>query len=117
MFSCRKDDSKEDAEAKRQSPTGSKADSPSDNGKAESKFKRDDRHEYDIQPEVNVVITHGRLGVYVIRMRLEPPGMRATACTVAKVRPRMHVFDHIHESWGAGRVGWDAPNPRTAHTV
>ena len=33
-------------------------------------------------------------------------GCRALRKAVERVRPRLHVFGHIHEGWGAERVQW-----------
>ena len=63
-------------------------------------------HDFSIQ-NVDIVMTHGPLkGI----MNHTHSGQRA-GCpflfeAVARARPRMHCFGHIHEAWGAKLVTW-----------
>ncbi|RDW93066.1 metallophosphatase domain-containing protein [Aspergillus mulundensis] len=64
-------------------------------------------HTFDIANDVDIVITHG-----------PPRGIMDTTCTgvragcpslfeaVARARPRMHCFGHVHQGWGAKLVAW-----------
>ncbi|KAM0333484.1 hypothetical protein ACHAQA_002146 [Verticillium albo-atrum] len=76
-------------------------------------------HEFDIQPgDTDIAITHG-----------PPKGIRDTCRTgdtvgchelfsaVAKAKPKIHCFGHIHEAWGAELVTWKnlMPTPTRLH--
>ena len=70
-------------------------------------FQYPEEHHFDIQPQVDIAITHG------------PPknifdwcndGSRA-GCpylfeALRQAKPRIHCFGHIHESWGATLAKW-----------
>ncbi|KAI0872262.1 Metallo-dependent phosphatase-like protein [Hypoxylon argillaceum] len=64
-------------------------------------------HEFSIETDADVAITHGPpRGI----MDLTDSGRRA-GCTdlfaaVARNRPALHCFGHIHEGWGAKLVTW-----------
>jgi Icc-related predicted phosphoesterase len=64
-------------------------------------------HDFDIPPEVDVVVTHGPphgiMDYTADRTRAGCPGLFAA---VAKARPLLHCFGHIHTGWGAKKVAW-----------
>lgn len=60
-------------------------------------------------PGVDVMVTHGPpAGVLdkVVGRRGENVGCKFLMEAVRRARPRLHVFGHIHEGYGAGRVKW-----------
>ncbi|KAH8695312.1 Metallo-dependent phosphatase-like protein [Talaromyces proteolyticus] len=64
-------------------------------------------HEFTIPKNTDVVITHGPpLGVLDYTCSRSRAGCPALFQAVARVKPRLHCFGHIHEGWGAKRVAW-----------
>lgn len=59
-------------------------------------------------PGVDVMLTHGPpLGVLdAVRGGTERVGCEWLMKAVRRARPRLHVFGHIHEGYGAQRVRW-----------
>jgi len=70
-------------------------------------YRPSDEHAWDIQPNTDIVITHspphGILDYTGNKTRAGSPSLFAA---VAKAKPKMHCFGHIHEAWGAKVVGW-----------
>lgn len=64
-------------------------------------------HTWDIKPNTDIVITHsppqGILDHTASKVRAGSPSLFAA---VAKVKPKMNCFGHIHEAWGAKFVAW-----------
>ena len=55
-----------------------------------------------IDPEVDVLVTHGPPhGVLDFTTRHEHVGCADLSDAIARVRPRLHIFGHIHEGYGA----------------
>ncbi|OIW33213.1 Metallo-dependent phosphatase [Coniochaeta ligniaria NRRL 30616] len=82
---------------------------PSASGQGGFKFRRDERREYAIggPDDVDVVITHGPpRGVLDLTESKQRGGCNHLFAAVAKARPRLHCFGHIHEGWGAKLVAW-----------
>jgi hypothetical protein len=52
-----------------------------------------------------------RAGHHSIKKRVGCPSLFAA---VARARPRLHCFGHIHEQWGAKLVSWRANQPESA---
>ncbi|KAK5686870.1 hypothetical protein LTR17_026767, partial [Elasticomyces elasticus] len=84
--------------------------SPYTPSKADWGFEYDPQqeHGWSIDNDTDIVITHGPpKGVLdfasASRQRVGSPGLFAA---VARTRPRMHCFGHIHEAWGAKQVTW-----------
>ncbi|KAK5730966.1 hypothetical protein LTR15_000904 [Elasticomyces elasticus] len=83
--------------------------SPYTPSKADWGFEYDpqqEEHNWSIDNDTDVVITHGPpRGVldYTNSKRAGSPGLFAA---VARARPRMHCFGHIHEAWEAKQVVW-----------
>ncbi|KAK3627154.1 H(+)-transporting V0 sector ATPase subunit d [Elasticomyces elasticus] len=85
--------------------------SPYTPSKADWGFEYDpqqEEHKWSIDNDTDVVMTHGPpKGVLdfasASRQRVGSPGLFAA---VARARPRMHCFGHIHEAWGAKQVVW-----------
>jgi hypothetical protein len=80
-------------------------------------------------PNVDIMLTHGPpYGIrdHVVRWRYDSQsglsttnnfsvGCKHLRRAVARARPRLHVFGHIHEGFGAERHDWSATNPATAN--
>ncbi len=64
-------------------------------------------HNYGIEKGVDVVITHGPpRGIMDYTNSKERAGSPELFAAVARVRPLLHCFGHIHEDWGAKMVTW-----------
>lgn len=65
-------------------------------------------------PAIDIVMTHGPPAGILDRANAH----NHVGCThlqraLARVRPRLHVFGHIHEDWGAMRVDWSQGKARS----
>ncbi|TKA62835.1 hypothetical protein B0A55_09160 [Friedmanniomyces simplex] len=66
-----------------------------------------EEHDWSIDTAVDVVITHGPPhGVLDYTHARKRAGSPSLFAAVARARPRMHCFGHIHEGWGAKQVTW-----------
>lgn len=64
-------------------------------------------HDFAIQKGVDIVITHGPpRGIMDYTYGRERAGCPHLFAAVARARPRIHCFGHIHEGWGARLVAW-----------
>ncbi|KAL5332147.1 hypothetical protein BJX70DRAFT_404919 [Aspergillus crustosus] len=64
-------------------------------------------HDFDLEKDTDVVITHGPLrGIMDATYSSGRAGCPHLFAAIARARPRMHCFGHIHEQWGAKLVGW-----------
>ncbi|CAD0087421.1 unnamed protein product [Aureobasidium mustum] len=65
-------------------------------------------HTWDIPSDVDIVTTHSPpKGVLDFStMTRNRAGCEMLFSAVAKARPLMHCFGHIHEAWGAKKVAW-----------
>ncbi|KAL1583246.1 hypothetical protein WHR41_07871 [Cladosporium halotolerans] len=70
-------------------------------------YRSKEEHGWIIPPDTDVVITHsppkGVLDYTDSRNRAGSPSLFAA---IARVKPKMHCFGHIHEAWGAKLVAW-----------
>lgn len=58
-------------------------------------------------PEIDIMLTHGPpKGILDETARSEKVGCDHLLRAVARCKPRLHCFGHIHEGWGAGRINW-----------
>jgi predicted phosphodiesterase len=77
-------------------------------------------HNFQIENGTDVVITHGPpKGVMDHTHGRERAGCQNLFAAIARARPRIHCFGHIHEGWGARMVTWqddygEEPNHFTA---
>lgn len=74
------------------------------------RFNPGDRVEAPVPdwPGVDLMVTHGPpVGVLDQVAGGESVGCEHLGRAVQRCRPRVHVFGHIHEGWGAGRMKWD----------
>jgi len=65
------------------------------------------REKWDLIPAgIDVLVTHGPpMGILDRTVVDEDVGCEELAAAVARVRPRLHVFGHIHEAYGVRREG------------
>jgi Icc-related predicted phosphoesterase len=64
-------------------------------------------HEWHIGEDVDVAITHGPpLGLFDQTASNSRGGSASLFRAIAKVRPRLHCFGHMHSGWGAKLVTW-----------
>jgi Icc-related predicted phosphoesterase len=62
---------------------------------------------FDIPENVDVVITHGPpLGVLDYTNSRQKAGCPNLFQNIARTKPRLHCFGHIHKAWGAKLVTW-----------
>jgi hypothetical protein len=58
-------------------------------------------------PDIDVVMTHGPPAQILDRTHSwNHVGCEHLLRALPRVRPRLHVFGHIHEDWGVMRVNW-----------
>ncbi|GAP90659.1 putative Ser Thr protein phosphatase family protein [Rosellinia necatrix] len=63
-------------------------------------------HEFAITKDTDVVITHGPPRGIMDRTCQGRAGCTDLFAAVARARPRVHCFGHIHQQWGAKFVTW-----------
>ncbi|KAJ4371935.1 hypothetical protein N0V85_009091 [Neurospora sp. IMI 360204] len=81
-------------------------------------FKPHAVHNFSISPpdnkRVDIAITHGPpKGVLDRTYSNKRGGCGQLFAAIAKARPRLHCFGHIHEGWGAKLVTWRGKKPTT----
>lgn len=70
-------------------------------------YRRNQGHDFSFGSEVDIAITHGPpRGVLDCTDSGQRAGCRKLFEAVARARPRLHCFGHIHEGWGARLVTW-----------
>ncbi|KAK0631037.1 Metallo-dependent phosphatase-like protein [Bombardia bombarda] len=71
-------------------------------------YTEEEGHDFAIPRGVDVVVSHGPPKGVLDRVPMN--GARAGSAelfaAVARARPRLHCFGHIHEAWGAELVTW-----------
>ncbi|OAQ96395.1 hypothetical protein LLEC1_04246 [Akanthomyces lecanii] len=79
-------------------------------------------HDFRIPAGVDVAMTHGPprdvldlagFSLPQYKMQQEHAGCPDLFAAVARARPRVHCFGHIHEAWGAYLARWNADTPGT----
>lgn len=80
-------------------------------------YRRGKHHDFAIHNKVDVVITHGPpKGVLDPTASKQRGGCEQLFAVVARARPRLHCFGHVHEGWGAKLVAWrDKPSEVPSH--
>jgi hypothetical protein len=64
-------------------------------------------HDFSIPKGIDIVVTHGPpRGVLDMTADRQRAGCPELFAAVARARPRVHCFGHIHEGWGAKKVVW-----------
>jgi predicted phosphodiesterase len=70
-------------------------------------YHPDQGHEFLVDSGVDIVITHGPpKGIMDYTHGGERAGCPDLFAAVARAKPRVHCFGHIHEGWGAKLVTW-----------
>ncbi|ATY61226.1 Metallophosphoesterase [Cordyceps militaris CM01] len=90
-------------------------------------YRPEDGHAFDIPAGIDIAMTHGPprdvldlagFALPQFNMQPTPAGCPDLFAAVARARPRVHCFGHIHEAWGAYLARWKtgdhAPGPATA---
>jgi predicted phosphodiesterase len=74
-------------------------------------------HDFSIGKGVDLVMTHGPpKGIMDYTYGRERAGCPNLFAAVARARPQLHCFGHIHEGWGAKLVTWrDEPSENPTH--
>ncbi|KAI1117436.1 ser/Thr protein phosphatase family protein [Nemania sp. NC0429] len=70
-------------------------------------------HRFEIGKNTDIVITHGPPHGIMDRTCQGRKGCAQLFHAVAKARPRLHCFGHIHEEWGAKLVVWKETTSKT----
>lgn len=80
-------------------------------------YRPDQGHTFDVARGVDVMITHGPpKGIMDYTDDKRRAGCPHLFEAVARARPRLHCFGHIHEGWGAKVVTWrQQPTPSPSH--
>ena len=70
-------------------------------------YRPDHGHEFDIEKGTDIVVTHEPpKGILDYTYEKERAGCADLFAAVARARPKVHSFGHIHEGWGARVVSW-----------
>lgn len=79
-------------------------------------YHPDQGHDFAIH-SVDVAITHGPpRGIMDMTYSSERAGCPFLFEAIARARPRMHCFGHIHEGWGAKLITWrQKPSAKPSH--
>lgn len=73
-------------------------------------YKPTDSHNFNIAKDTDLVMTHGPpKGLMDYTDNQVRAGCAQLFAAVARSRPRIHCFGHIHEGWGAKLVTWKDP--------
>ena len=74
-------------------------------------------HKFEMMKSVDVAISHGPpKGIMDYTNDRQRAGSSELFAAVARARPRLHCFGHIHEGWGAKIVTWrDQPTQTPSH--
>jgi predicted phosphodiesterase len=72
-------------------------------------YHPDKAYNFAIEPDTDIAITHGPpRGILDMSNRGERAGCPHLFTAIARARPKIHCFGHIHEGWGARFVHWRA---------
>lgn len=72
-------------------------------------------HDFAIEKETDVAMTHGPAHKMLDRTRShDDAGCPSLWAAVAKARPRIHCFGHIHEAYGAVKQSWEGEGEQMA---
>lgn len=70
-------------------------------------YRPNEGRKFSIQQGTNIVITHGPpRGILDRTNSRERAGCPDLFAAIAKCKPTLHCFGHIHEGWGAKKVAW-----------
>ena len=80
-------------------------------GEWEFQYSPDQGHKFEITEGIDVAITHGLAkGIMDYTSDRHRAGCPELFAAVARARPRVRCFGHIHENWGAKMVTWRDPS-------
>lgn len=72
-------------------------------------------HNFAIEQDTDIVITHGPPYMMLDRTRShDDAGCPSLWAAVARARPRVHCYGHIHEAYGAVLRSWDGEGEQMA---
>lgn len=70
-------------------------------------FQYSDGHEFDIEQGTELVLTHGPpRGIFDMSPEKRRLGCSDLFSAVARARPKVHCFGHVHNGWGAKVARW-----------
>lgn len=70
-------------------------------------YSRHEGHNFAINKNIDVAITHGPpKGIVDYMNRRNGAGCHSLFKAIAQARPRIHCFGHVHKGWGAKFVTW-----------
>ncbi|MBE3042375.1 hypothetical protein IMZ48_07295, partial [Candidatus Bathyarchaeota archaeon] len=70
-------------------------------------FQYRDGHDFAIEEGTDVVITHGPpRGIFDMSPQKARLGCPDLFASVARVKPKVHCFGHVHDGWGAKMAAW-----------
>ncbi|PGH12079.1 hypothetical protein AJ79_04478 [Helicocarpus griseus UAMH5409] len=76
-------------------------------GDSRFQYSNNEGHHFAIDTGVDLVMTHGPpKGIMDYTADRQRAGCPRLFETIARTRPRVHCFGHIHEGWGAKVVTW-----------
>ncbi|KAI4142200.1 MAG: hypothetical protein L6R39_005043 [Caloplaca ligustica] len=78
-------------------------------------YARGEGHKFAIPKGTGVVVTHGPPEGVMDRAGKTRAGCPQLFAAVARARPRLHCFGHIHPQWGAKLVTWYPLTERPSH--
>lgn len=71
------------------------------------RYHPDDDHDWNLDKEVDLVMTHSPpRGVLDLTYSSEQIGSPSLFAAVARAKPLIHCFGHVHEDWGAKLMQW-----------
>lgn len=80
---------------------------PYDEGPEGFQYDPSSGHAWDIHKDADIVITHGPpQGIFDITESGQRAGDPDLFSAVARAKPLLHCFGHIHPGWGARKVLW-----------
>ncbi|KAK8139323.1 hypothetical protein PG984_002703 [Apiospora sp. TS-2023a] len=81
-------------------------------------YPSDEKHDFAIADDTHVAITHGPpLGIMDYTDSNQRAGCLQLFGAVARAKPLLHCFGHIHEGWGGKLVAWRDPLPSSSINV
>lgn len=70
-------------------------------------FQYSGSHKFDIEEGTDLVVTHGPpRGIFDLSPEKRRLGCPELFSAVARAKPKVHCFGHVHNSWGAKMAAW-----------
>ncbi|KAI0870761.1 ser/Thr protein phosphatase family protein [Hypoxylon argillaceum] len=79
------------------------------------RYPRKKGHHFDMGEDVDVVITHGPPHGIMDYTHSQSTGCLDLFEAIARARPRLHCFGHVHDQWGARLLSWREPGGEPSH--